>query len=97
MSGALRVSTTRRFDRLARVLRRQHPGVFTESLRTAIAILEYDPFNETRRHPIRKLQGVAAGDGQYRLRLGHWRFRYDVSASAVVLHYCGLRREDTYR
>ena len=37
------------------------------------------------------------GDGQYRLRLGRWRFRYDITGQEVVLHYCSLRREDTYR
>jgi hypothetical protein len=34
---------------------------------------------------------------QYRLRLGRWRFRYDILGNEVVLHYAGLRREDTYR
>jgi mRNA-degrading endonuclease RelE of RelBE toxin-antitoxin system len=35
--------------------------------------------------------------GQYRLRLGRFRFRYDIEGRMVVLYYCGLRREDTYR
>jgi len=25
-----------------------------------------------------------------------FRFRYDIDGRHVVLHYCGLRREDTY-
>jgi len=29
--------------------------------------------------------------------MGRWRFRYDIIGQVVVLHYCGLRREDTYR
>ena len=45
----------------------------------------------------KKLTGVRRDDGQYRLRLGRWRFRYDITGQEVVLHYCGLRREDTYR
>jgi hypothetical protein len=62
-----------------------------------LAILEEDPLNRTRAHPIRKLVGIKPGDGQYRLRLGRWRFRYDVSGAEVTLRSCGLRREDTYR
>ena len=31
-----------------------------------------------------------------RLRSGRWRFRYDILGQEIVLHYCGLRREDTY-
>ena len=63
----------------------------------AVAILSVDPYNRSRDHPIRKLESVRHGEGQYRLRLGRWRFRYDIYGREVVLHYCGLRREDTYR
>jgi mRNA-degrading endonuclease RelE of RelBE toxin-antitoxin system len=97
MSPAFSVRTTPRFDRLARSLRKQHPGDFSDQLETALAILGADPHNRSGRHPIRKLQGIAEGEGQYRLRLGRWRFRYDILADQVVLHYAGLRREDTYR
>ena len=31
-----------------------------------------------------------------RLRSGRWRFHYDILGQEIVLHYCGLRREDTY-
>ena len=34
---------------------------------------------------------------QWRLPLGRWRFRYGIYGREVVLHYCGLRREETYR
>ena len=40
---------------------------------------------------------MPAGEGQYRLRLGRFRFRYDIAGREVRLLYCGLRREDTYR
>jgi len=43
------------------------------------------------------LEGVPLGEGQYRLRLGRWRFRYDIEGRQVWLRYCGLRREETYR
>jgi hypothetical protein len=61
-----------------------------------IGILSVDPYNKTRKYPIKKLQGVSAGEGQYRLRSRRFRFRYDVAGREVVLLYCGLRREDTY-
>jgi hypothetical protein len=74
----------------------KHPdlaGRFEE----AIAVLSVDPYNRTNKYAIKKLAGVAAGDGQYRLRSGRFRFRYDIAGSEVLLHYCGLRREDTYQ
>jgi len=63
---------------------------------SAVAILSADPYNQSRRRHIKKLEGVPHGEGQYRLSLGRWRFRYDVLGQAVLLSYCGLRREDTY-
>lgn len=92
---AYNVLTTAHFDRLARKLARTHAD-FPERLAGAVAALSADPHNKTSLHPIKKLQGVSAGDGQYRLRSGRFRFRYDVAAGQVVLAYCGLRRENTY-
>jgi len=46
---------------------------------------------------IKKLEAVSLGEGQWRLSLGRFRFRYDIYGQEVVLQYCGLRREDTYR
>lgn len=96
MTPLFSVFTTPRFDRLARALERQHHQQFTDRYEEAIEILGADPYNRTRRHPIRKLESVPAGEGQYRLSLTRWRFRYDITGRDVVLHYCGLRREDTY-
>ena len=89
------VKTTKHFDRLIRKLVPKHPGLI-ERFEEAITILSADPYNKSRKHAIKKLEGVAAGEGQYRLRSGRFRFRYDIEGSEVVLHYCGLRREDTY-
>jgi hypothetical protein len=89
------VHTTPHYERLSNKVLRKHPE-FESVERSAVKILSADPQNRTRRHRIRKLEGVPAGEGQYRLALGRWRFRYDISSQVVVLHYCGLRREDTY-
>ncbi|MGH8056835.1 MAG: type II toxin-antitoxin system RelE family toxin [Candidatus Entotheonellia bacterium] len=95
MTPSFSVHTTPHFDRLLHRLSRRHPelvGRYAE----AMAILAADPYNRSRGHPIIKLEGVRQGDGQYRLRLGRWRFRYDVFGREVWLFQCGLRREDTY-
>jgi mRNA-degrading endonuclease RelE of RelBE toxin-antitoxin system len=96
MTIGFTVRTTPRFERLLRRLLRRHTDLL-DRYADAIRILEGDPQNRSGTYAIRKLEGVAIGEGQYRLRLGRWRFRYDVVGRDVVLHYCGLRREETYR
>jgi len=92
---AFSVTTTAHFDRLLKKLAPRHPEL-VERFEEAISILSVDPYNKSQKYPIRKLQGVPAGEGQYRLRSGRFRFRYDIAEREVVLLYCGLRREDTY-
>jgi mRNA-degrading endonuclease RelE of RelBE toxin-antitoxin system len=92
---AYSVLTTPHFDRLMKKLAPKHPEL-VERFEQAIAILASDPYNKSGKYAIKKLVNVSAGDGQYRLRSGRFRFRYDVEGAEVVLHYCGLRREDTY-
>jgi mRNA-degrading endonuclease RelE of RelBE toxin-antitoxin system len=92
---AYTILTTARFDRLLKKLAPKHPEL-VERFEEAITILSLDPYNKSHRFPIKKLQGVPAGEGQYRLRSGRFRFRYDIAEREAVLLYCGLRREDTY-
>jgi mRNA-degrading endonuclease RelE of RelBE toxin-antitoxin system len=73
----------------------RHPDL-VERFEEVFSVLSSDPYNKRGKHAIKKLQGVPAGEGQYRLRSGKFRFRYDVANREVVLLYCGLRREDTY-
>ncbi|MDP6087358.1 MAG: hypothetical protein QGF68_15125 [Nitrospinota bacterium] len=89
MASPFRLSTTPRFDRLARKLTERSPE-FSDIYRTALVTLREDPLNRTRRHAIKNLRGVKRDEGQHRLR-------YDVYENEVVFRYCGLRREDTYR
>jgi mRNA-degrading endonuclease RelE of RelBE toxin-antitoxin system len=89
------VQTSPHFERLFKKLRKKHPMV-TELFRQVIEILEIDPYNLSREHPIKKLAGPQE-DGQYRLKLGRFRFRYDVIGQVVEVKSGGLRREDTYR
>jgi hypothetical protein len=96
MTPPFLIRSSSRFERLFRRLLRGHPDL--RPLRNRVAdILETDPYNRTRQHDILKLEGVPPGEGQWRLALGRFRFRYDISGSTVELVYCGLRREDTYR
>ena len=95
MTPTFSVRTDPHFERLAAPLRKHHRD-FNDVFLHAVEILEVDPFNVTRSHPIKKLADVRAGKGQYRIRLGRWRFRYDIYGQEVVLTYCGLRREETY-
>ncbi len=97
MTPRFSVRTVPQFDRLLRRLTDQHPE-FPHPFAEALDILEADPYNLSRKHNIRKLQGVGPDQGgQYRLALRRFRFRYDIEGREVVLYYCGLRREDTYR
>jgi mRNA-degrading endonuclease RelE of RelBE toxin-antitoxin system len=95
MNGpAFSVLTTTHFDRMMKKLASKHTDLI-DRFDAAIKILSADPYNRTRSHPIKKLE-VNPGEGQYRLRSGRFRFRYDIEGREVVLLYCGLRREDTY-
>ena len=89
------VVTTAYFDRLLKKLAPKHPEL-VERFEEAVGILSLDPHNKSNKYPMKKLQGVSAGEGQYRLRLGRFCFQYDIAGREVVLLYCGLRREDTY-
>jgi hypothetical protein len=96
MTPPFSVRTTPHFERLARSVRKNHRE-FERLHERAVEILSADPHNRSREHHIKKLEAVPLGEGQWRLSLGRFRFRYDVYGRDVVLQYCGLRREDTYR
>ena len=95
MTPLFSVQTTPAFERWFKKLAAQHSelvAIYADVLK----ILETDPYNRTRAHPIKKLTAVKQGDGQYRLRSARWRFRYDIYEHVVLLVDCSLRSEDTY-
>ena len=96
MTSPFTVYTTAHFDRDFRKLARQR-GELVGAFVRVLEILQTDPFNRARVHPVKKLAGVTPGEGQYRIRIGRFRFRYDVEGQIVYLKFCSLRREDTYR
>ena len=93
---AFSVRVTPQAERLAKALNKQHAD-FIDSYEKAIRILSSDPYNRARSYQITKLEGIAPGQCAWRLRLGRWRFRYDIWERQVELSYCGLRREETYK
>ena len=96
MSTVFSVTTTRRFDRELKKLASKHDslsGIF----RAVLEALRSDPYNLSRQYAIKKLEAVPANEGQYRIRSGRFRFRYDVEGQTVCLKACSLRREDTYK
>ena len=95
MKTEFAVHVSPHFEKLAKRLAKQQPD-FVQQFNKAVAILKLDPYNLSRKHPVLKLAGVQANDGQWRLRIGRLRFRYDISDQTVELKYCGLRRESTY-
>ena len=96
MTPAFSVRITARFERAFKKLVRRHADL-TARLASVTAIPRTDPYNRTCSHPIKKLEGVQAGEGQYRIRSGRFRFRYDVEGQIVFLKACALRTEQTYR
>ena len=96
MTPPFRVATTTHFDRRFKQLVRRHPGLAVLYAR-ALDILSSDPYDRTRSHNIRKLESVPPGEGQYRLRLSRFRFRYDIEGQVVYLKECARRSEATYR
>jgi len=92
MSGSFLISTTSGFVRdLKRILKRNpHLKKYIKELRE---ILEVDPTNNTRQHNIRKLKDVSHGKGQWRIRKGDYRLRYDIEGNEVILYSFRDRKE----
>ena len=56
-------------------------------------ILLHDPYNRSRRYDIKKLKDVPSGEGQYRIRAGKYRLRYDIVGDDVILYSFKHRKE----
>ena len=71
------------------------PHVY-KALLGAVELLETDPFNLEGRGNTRKLGDVPAGEGQFRLRIGDYRLRYDVIGDNVIMHSMRPRGKSYY-
>ena len=92
MSSPFRVLTTTAFERDFGKSSKRNPELLT-ALEESLAILQKDPHNRSAQHQIKKLAGVKAGEGQWRLRWRDYRLRYDIFGEEVVLHSFRHRRE----
>ena len=86
MTPPFSLCTTPHYERLVRHLLKRHPELRAQQ-GSAFEILTTDPHNRTRASNIKKLVSVPPGEGQWRLSLGRFRFRYDIYGPEVVMHY----------
>ena len=96
MTSVFLVTTTSHFDREIKKLSAKHASLL-KIFQSVFATLQPAPYNRSRQFSIKKLEAVSANDGQYRIRVGRFRFRYDIDGQTVYLKTCSLRREDTYK
>ena len=88
-----RVFTTSSFDRDIKKFSKFHHNNIESIFKEAILILGTDPYNISRNHNIKKLSDIKRGDGQFRIRIGDWRVRYDVENDTVILYSFKNRKE----
>lgn len=87
------VVVTRSFERDLRKLHKKDKGILIV-YEKCLSALEDDPFNKSRTHDIKKLSGVK--EGEWRIRFGKYRLRYDIYNKEVVL--LTIRdRKDAYK
>lgn len=92
MSTPFQVVTPPACERDVRRLTRRNPEL-ASILEEMIAVLEADPYNRTRHYDITKLTEVNPGMGQWRIRVGNYRLRYDIIGEDVVLYSFRHRKE----
>lgn len=73
----------------------KHNKQLISAIKDARSVLAQDPYNTSKTHNISKLTDVRQGEGQYRIRLGDYRIRYDIEGNDVILHSF-THRKDTY-
>ena len=92
MLQPFRTRSSPSFERDIRILTKRNPNLLLK-VEEAAAILSVDPYNTTRRYHIKKLNAVRPGEGQWRIRIGDYRIRYDVFGGDVVLYSFRHRKE----
>lgn len=88
------VLTTPAFEKEFRKVSKGNP-ILVGALEELITILREDPYNFSGQHKIKKLVGVEAGDGQWRIRWRDYRLRYDILGREVIMH-AFRHRKDAY-
>ena len=91
MHSIFKLVRTPLFERSAEKLIKKSFSV-KEILDRMLIILEVDPLNLSRVHNIKKLTDIKKEEGQWRIRIGNYRLRYDISSKDVVLYSFNHRK-----
>ena len=83
--GLFKITATAGFKHKLKKIITKRPEVKT-AYEILIKILREDPYNISRRYQIKKLNDIKPGDGQWRIRHGKYRLRYDIKENVVTLH-----------
>ena len=92
MAATFRLVATPPFERSLKRLARKNLQI-TSMVEQMLVVLQEDPLNLSRKHNIKKLTNVDEGSGQWRIRSGVYRLRYDVIGHAVALYSINHRKE----
>lgn len=92
MARAFHLVSTSSFERDVRTLTKRNFKLLSQ-IQSSFDILEEDPHNTSRHYPIKKLVGVKPGQGQWRIRLGNFRLRYDIVGADIILYSFKHRKE----
>lgn len=94
MVGKFNIVYTPSFDReLKRIFKKDKK--ILSLLEKVVENLCNSPLTQGKASNIKKLVGVKQGEGQWRIRAGVYRFRFDIFGNTVVLH-CVRDRKDSY-
>jgi len=85
---------TSTFERKFHILTKRDP-LLQERLLKLVNILREDPYNLSKQHDIKKLTDAPIEEGQWRIRSGNYRIRYNIFQSEVVL-YSVAHRKNSY-
>ena len=92
MTAPFRLLATPGYERDLRRNQKRHPNLTTVIKRLHNILLK-DPTNRSRNYGIKKLKGIPEGKGQWRIRAGDYRLRYDIFKTEVVLYSFRHRKE----
>lgn len=92
MPHIFRLLPSSRFKRDFESILKGNPSLI-RTLEPLTVTLLHDPCNRSRRYDIKKLKGVPIGEGQWRIRSGKYRLRYDIVGEDVILYSFKHRKE----
>lgn len=93
MKNSFKIQYSSHFRKSIKLFKKNHK--LKDDFDYILTILEVDPFNLSRVHDIKKLTDTIGGEGQWRIRVGKYRLRYDIVSQYVIL-YTFKHRKDAY-